>query len=111
MRHIATVPQRLAAAGGRRRLADLDLELTVQNRQTFNRAAQMGGRLENSARIGLKIVPLQPVDSFQPADYGKTAESVVGDEDRRGPPAQMLDERTLLRAPQHRFDRHVERMG
>ena len=33
----------------------------------------MSGRLENSAWIGLKIVPLQPVNGFQPADYGETA--------------------------------------
>ena len=64
MRHIATVPQRLAAAGGRGRLADFDLELAVQNRQALDRAAEMGGQLKNSARIGVKIVPLQPVDGF-----------------------------------------------
>jgi uncharacterized protein len=111
MRHIATVPQRLAAAGGSNRLADLDLELAVQNRQALDRAAQMGGRFENSAWIGLKIVPLEPVDGFQPANDREAAQSVVGDEDRCGPPPQMLDERALFSPPQHRFDRHVERVG
>ena len=36
MRHIATVAQRLAGAGGRRRLADFNLELAVQNRQALD---------------------------------------------------------------------------
>ena len=45
MRHIAPIAQGLAAAGRRRRFADLDLEFAVQNRQALDRAAQMGGRI------------------------------------------------------------------
>src|SRR5271154_6453076 len=58
MRPIAPVADGLAAACRCRRLAILDLELALQNRQAFDRAPQMSGGLENSTRIGLKIVPL-----------------------------------------------------
>ena len=44
MRHVATVAQCLAGVRRRCRLADLDLEFTVQDRQALDRTAQMGGR-------------------------------------------------------------------
>ena len=44
MGHVAAIAQRLAGACLGRRSGDLDLELAVEDRQTLDRPAQMGGR-------------------------------------------------------------------
>jgi hypothetical protein len=111
MRAVAAVAQRFARLDALLDAGNLDVQFAFENRKTFDRAALVRVRLQNSAGIGGKIIALQPFDGLDPADDRQTAFAVVGDENRRVGSGGLLEEGRILRRLQDALDRNVERLS
>ena len=55
---------------------------------------RLGG--QDPAGVGLEIIPLQPLDGFDPADDGEPTPAVLRDQDRGRPARCLLDEGLAL---------------
>ena len=83
MRAVAAVAQRLARFRDIFHASHFNFEFALKHGQAFHRTMLMRFRGQHTTGLSAEHIPLQPFNSFDPADDGQMAFAIFRDEDRR----------------------------